>query len=628
MEAQTTQHPDFWQGVVHHYQAAVAHSFILHGNIHDHVQSGGAFFRLSDYLNMRLASSCVIRVSLGRGIEFPNPVHRGIFMSVLGLDKPAATPGSPALAAALGRGNGTPAAEWQSPTSMREIVALLDQLLSRLTWLHNEKQANGTTRVVVVPASDLVGKTEDEISEAGWYRFTCSIIFWRADLMIPNADLNQTDTQLLARLLSWARDPQVGADHLLFLVAESFLILHEELRRPSSRWQPFEVRRPDTNERGDFIYWRITEMIANGDKAAFEEGFDADALARTTGMLTREQVDDVIFRGSTSGVISSALANQAKREIVAQEFGEVVQVDEPRFGFDRVGGYDTIKAGLGLYVTGPWFRRGRLTTSGILMMGPAGTGKTQLAEALAGTAGVPFVVVRLSRILGQYVGNSERNWERLERGLFALGACVVFIDEIDQVFKRGSGGDSGGSQVDNRIFASFLAFMENPDRMKAGILVVAATNRPDLVDSALRSRLGLRVPVLLPTMDDRIEVLGALVREHFGADDAVRGIDAMIAVASKTEGWSGRDLRGLVLKAAQLMDATGEPIDAVLGQALGRMRPETSADTAIQTALALRFCSDLDFLPAEQAAEALTIDTPEPEPVAPASVRPTRRRGL
>ena len=139
------------------------------------------------------------------------------------------------------------------------------------------------------------------------------------------------------------------------------------------------------------------------------------------------------------------------------------------------------------------------------MTGPAGTGKSAVAEAVAHEAGVNAVVLNLARILGQYVGNSERNLEKALQAIKSLAPTIVFIDEIDQSVSRGGSGDSG---VSNRIFKRLLEFMSDTGN-RGQVLFLAATNRPDLLDAALRrpGRFDKKIPFLIPDESERAAII-------------------------------------------------------------------------------------------------------------------------
>ncbi len=499
--------PAFWQTISTLFQDAVAHAYLLHGNVHDYVPNG-SYQPLLPFLAARLMRGfdLIIQIDPSRGMDFPlGSQHRDLAARLLGMDAPQ-TPPSSSIAAALGTGQ----EQGQSPRfprGVREMSELVDRLLTE-------------------PLLVAEGATKRPLRAA--------IIFTYGELLIPDADLIQTDPLILGRLLQWARSPQVGRTHALFLVTESLLSIHAELRRASSRWEPVELSLPDAAERERFIESRLEQY---GDDLALADDLSPRQVAAMTGALNLLQIEDVLMRGMGAGTLTPDLVTERKQAIIRQEFADVLDVRDPRWNLLAVGGYAYLKDFLDQRLVQPW-RKGRLAMGGILMSGPPGTGKTQLAEALAGSAGVPFVVFALSKILGQYVGNSERNLERALKAILSLAPCVLFIDELDQVTNRG---ENGGNGVDNRVFASLLTFLEDPARQQAGVLVVAATNRPDLLDAALRSRFDRTAPVLPPTAEDR----EAIIRTLGQAMGLELPQGSLNEAAARTEGWVGRNLRDL-----------------------------------------------------------------------------------
>jgi SpoVK/Ycf46/Vps4 family AAA+-type ATPase len=124
----------------------------------------------------------------------------------------------------------------------------------------------------------------------------------------------------------------------------------------------------------------------------------------------------------------------------------------------------------------------RRVPMGILLCGPSGTGKTLLVNALAKASGFNCVKIDMSRILGQYVGESEKNFKKCLLGAQSQHPVIIFVDEIDTAFRRGDSGDSG---VSRNIFSEFLQFTSNTNN-RGKVIFIAATNRPDLIDPALK----------------------------------------------------------------------------------------------------------------------------------------------
>ncbi|MGC2855395.1 ATP-dependent zinc metalloprotease FtsH [Novispirillum sp. DQ9] len=189
---------------------------------------------------------------------------------------------------------------------------------------------------------------------------------------------------------------------------------------------------------------------------------------------------------------------------------------------------------------------GAAVPKGVLLSGPPGTGKTLLAKALAGEAGVPFLSVSGSDFVEMYVGLGAKRVRDLFKRARGQAPCIVFIDEIDAV-GRARAGNNGGAQNDEReqTLNQLLVEMDG-FAAGAGIVVVAATNRPDVLDDALLrpGRFDRRVVVGRPDLAGRREIL-----DVHAAGKPLDGVD-LDTVARSTPGFSGADLENLVNEAA------------------------------------------------------------------------------
>merc|ERR1719149_7519 len=184
---------------------------------------------------------------------------------------------------------------------------------------------------------------------------------------------------------------------------------------------------------------------------------------------------------------------------------------------------------------------------GILLDGPPGTGKTLLAKAVAGEAGVPFISASGSEFVEMFVGVGASRVRDIFGEAKKNAPCIIFIDEIDAVGRQRAGGGSGGGndereQTLNQILTEMDGFEGN-----SGVIVLAATNRADVLDAALLrpGRFDRRVPVDLPDKDGRFEILKVHVRGKPLRDD----VDLEL-VAKRTIGFSGASLANPMNEAA------------------------------------------------------------------------------
>ena len=185
---------------------------------------------------------------------------------------------------------------------------------------------------------------------------------------------------------------------------------------------------------------------------------------------------------------------------------------------------------------------------GVLLVGPPGTGKTLLAKAIAGEAAVPFFSISGSEFVEMFVGVGASRVRDLFKKAKENAPCIVFIDEIDAVGRQRGTGIGGGNDEREQTLNQLLTEMDGFEG-NSGVIVIAATNRVDVLDMALLrpGRFDRQVTVDLPTYNGRLEILKVHARNK-KIDDAV----SMEAIARRTPGFSGAELANLLNEAAIL----------------------------------------------------------------------------
>jgi len=185
---------------------------------------------------------------------------------------------------------------------------------------------------------------------------------------------------------------------------------------------------------------------------------------------------------------------------------------------------------------------------GVLLIGPPGTGKTLLAKAIAGEAGVPFFSISGSEFVEMFVGVGASRVRDLFKRAKENAPCLIFIDEIDAVGRQRGAGIGGGNDEREQTLNQLLTEMDGFEG-NTGIIIIAATNRPDVLDSALLrpGRFDRQVTVDAPDIKGRTEILDVHARNKKLADEI-----SLEAIARRTPGFTGADLANLLNEAAIL----------------------------------------------------------------------------
>nr|XP_026494032.1 nuclear valosin-containing protein-like [Vanessa tameamea] len=227
-------------------------------------------------------------------------------------------------------------------------------------------------------------------------------------------------------------------------------------------------------------------------------------------------------------------------------------VTVPDVTWDDVGSLNQVRKDLQLAVLAPvkypeqLKKLGLSAPSGVLLCGPPGCGKTLLAKAVANEAGVNFISVKGPELLNMYVGESERAVRTCFRRARNSAPCVIFFDEFDALCPRRSSHDNNGAA---RVVNQLLTEMDGIES-REGVFVLAASNRPDIIDPAVLrpGRLDRIMYVGMPATEDRFDILKKLTKSEtkpqLGPD-----VDLQV-IADLTEGYTGADLSGLVRAAA------------------------------------------------------------------------------
>lgn len=311
---------------------------------------------------------------------------------------------------------------------------------------------------------------------------------------LPNA-LNYDLHALASVWQAWASEANLATHgQAVFLLSENLTGLHPLVANHPSVAH-LEIPLPPTED-----LTGVMEALANDCPKAVEGIRDRLpwAAARLRG-ATGSAVEDLLLRrhyDETPLVEDDFSA--LKKQLVERDCAGLIEFVEPDRTLDGVVGLDTAKEWLRLDLE--LWRQDELDAMpmGYLFCGPVGTGKTYLAECLAGEAGVP--VVTLKNFRDRWVGSTEANLEKIFSLLHALGRCMVFIDEADQALGKRTAG-SGDSGVSSRVYSMIAKEMSNP-RNRGKLVWILASSRPDLIEVDLKrpGRIDVKIPIF-PAID-------------------------------------------------------------------------------------------------------------------------------
>ena len=312
----------------------------------------------------------------------------------------------------------------------------------------------------------------------------------------------------------------------------------------------------------------ITGQLSDGTN--YTTNGPAPALSDEVSLLRADNVS-VIFANPSSlagtllpyliwilifGGFMVFLSRQAKGQMngmmsVGRSKAKQFNQDRPTTTFADVAGYFGVKQEINevvdfLKTPARFSAMGALIPKGILLVGPPGTGKTMLARAVAGEAGVPFFSVSGSDFMEMFVGVGASRVRDLFSTARKQSPAIVFIDEIDSIGRKRGAGLGGGHDEREQTLNQMLSEMDGFDPTE-GVVVIAATNRPDVLDPALLrpGRFDRQIVVPLPDLDERLPILQVHAKNK-PLDKSV----SLEMVARGTPGMSGADLANLVNESA------------------------------------------------------------------------------
>lgn len=361
--------------------------------------------------------------------------------------------------------------------------------------------------------------------------------YTRDVVILENAEILGSD-EISRRLISAISDV---CEHSTTIVTTIDIDSFPKVLRQSNRFsQVVEIQPPSPEERYSILKSLCGDDITEADvhEAAYSAtGFVGGDLQR---LLSESIVEGISLSKCLSRVKPASLRH--------------ITLEVPEVHWDDIGGYESVKEKLKESVTLPlekpecFTRLGIRPPRGVLLFGPPGCSKTLMAKAVATESKMNFIAVKGPELFSKFVGESEKAVASVFRKARNASPSIIFFDEIDAMAtKRGASGDSG-SNVTDRVLTQLLTEMDGVStRFDQSVIVIAATNRPDLLDPALLrpGRFDRLIYVSLPNEEAREKIFNV----HIKRMKFEQAID-VAQLAKQTEGYSGAEIAAICREAA------------------------------------------------------------------------------
>ncbi|HET7644158.1 MAG TPA: CDC48 family AAA ATPase, partial [Nitrososphaeraceae archaeon] len=398
-----------------------------------------------------------------------------------------------------------------------------------------------------------------------------SIIFIdEIDSIAPKRDevSGEVERRIVAQLLS-LMDGMTSRGKVVVIAATNRInAIDPALRRPGRFDREIEIGVPNRDGRLEVLQIHTRGMPMEKDVnleklADVSHGFvgaDLQSLAKEAAMRALRRVLPEI------NLSSESIPLDTLRKIVVrmQDFMDVIKemepsamrevfVEVPDIKWEDIGGLSSIKQELQEAVEWPLKYNQIFTYSdamppkGILLYGPPGTGKTLMAKAAANESEANFISIKGPELLSKWVGESEKGVREIFRKARQAAPCIIFFDEMDAITPA-RGGSYGDSHVTERVISQFLTELDGLEIL-TNVVVIAATNRPDIIDPALLrpGRFDRILYVPPPDRDSRLQIIKIHTKKKHLAEDVK--IDQL---ADDTEGYTGADIASLSSTAVML----------------------------------------------------------------------------
>jgi len=378
----------------------------------------------------------------------------------------------------------------------------------------------------------------------------------------------EVEKRVVSQLLSLMDGMQARGKVVVIGVTNRINALDPALRRPGRFDREIEIGVPSRAARLEILQIHTRGMPLEkkvnletlADRTHGFVGADLEALCKEAAMRALRRIlpeIDLEAESIPAKVLSKLVVEmrdleEALKEIQPSALREVL-VEVPNVRWSDIGGLENVKKQLEQAVEWPlkysylFEKSGAKPPKGILLYGPPGTGKTMLAKAVANESEANFISIKGPELLSKWVGESESGVREVFRKARQSAPTVVFFDEIDAIAPvRGSG--YGDTHVTERVVSQLLTELDGLEELQE-VIVLAATNRLDIVDPALlrAGRFDRLLQVPAPDRKARLEIL----KIHTAKNPLANDVD-LEKVAEKTEDYTGADLAGLVSTAVMM----------------------------------------------------------------------------
>ena len=375
----------------------------------------------------------------------------------------------------------------------------------------------------------------------------------------------QVERRVVAQLLSLMDGLESRGEVVVIGATNISSALDPALRRPGRFDREVEIGIPDKCERAEIIEIKTRSMplgedVDLNDLASATHGYvgaDLESLAKEAAMASLRRVfpridfesSDIPFEAFSKLKVTPGDFQAALQETGPSALREVF-TEVPDVTWSDVGGLADVRRRIEEAIQWPIEHKDLFEETkteppgGVLLHGPPGTGKTLLAKVVAHESEANFISVNTSELMSKWIGEAEKQVTKTFQRARHSAPCILFLDEIDSLTP--TRGSSGGNQVSERVVSQLLVELDGIEKL-TGVVVIGATNRPDIIDPALlrAGRLELQLELTAPDRETRKEIF----RVH-SEGKPLAGSVSFDELAAETEGFVGADIESVCQRAS------------------------------------------------------------------------------